>query len=77
MPNDTTTAPKLRLMGLWKHKSRNGETYLAGNLGTARVLIFRNRLKVADDDPAPDFDVVLVPKHERKAPAERDSSSGG
>ena len=56
----------VRLTGLWKREGKNGD-YYSGNLGTARLLLFRNKTKRSETD----CDLVLyispAPKGERDA----------
>jgi hypothetical protein len=40
----------LKLTGLWKGKTDKG-TFLAGKLGVARLLIFKNNRKQKDNEP--------------------------
>lgn len=42
--------------GLWKKKSKNGETYLSGKVNGAPVLVFVNKRKETNEK-APDFNV--------------------
>jgi hypothetical protein len=49
-----------KLTGLWKNKSKKGNSYLAGNLGFARILILPNNYKEKETDP--DFNLWVVPK---------------
>ena len=41
----------IRVGGLWKNKDRNGNTYLAGNLGGLRVMIFPVTEKRGEKSP--------------------------
>lgn len=52
----------LKVTGLWKQKKKSGESFLAGNLGGARILVMKNQYKKEDNHP--DYNVFLV---ERKA----------
>jgi hypothetical protein len=49
-----------KLTGLWKNTSKAGKTYLAGNLGVARLLILQNDHKEKESDP--DYTLWAVPK---------------
>ena len=51
---------KVSLGGLWQQTDKNGNKYLSGSLGFARMLIFPNRNKTSDN--APDYNMVLVEK---------------
>lgn len=42
--------PPLMLTHLWERTSARGQTYLAGWLGAARVLVMANRDRQGDDD---------------------------
>ncbi len=60
-----------RLTGLWKNKSKNGNHFLGGNLGTARVIVLPNTYKEKDTDP--DYNLYIVPKNgQDKAESEED-----
>jgi hypothetical protein len=37
----------IKLSGLWKNKTKDGKTYLSGNLGTAKMLVLPNDFKRA------------------------------
>lgn len=57
--------------GLWKQKMKDGTTYLAGNLGGVRVLIFP--VKEKKSEKSPDYSLVFganEPKPE--APKQRE-----
>ena len=41
----------LSIMGLWENTDKRGNKYLSGNLGSIRVLIFKNTYKQSDRDP--------------------------
>jgi hypothetical protein len=68
-PNGQAHADLIRLGGLWKKTGRNGGTFLAGSLGQAGLLIFRNERK--NNDREPDFDYIMF------AAPSRDRDSGG
>lgn len=42
----------IKIMSLWENKDKNGETYYSGKLGDAKILIFRNKYKKTDKEPA-------------------------
>lgn len=60
----------LKLTGLWKNKTKNGDTYLRGTIGDAQVMIFFDREK--RNERAPDARLVLCPRKERE-----DGGNGG
>ena len=41
----------LSIMGLWENTDKRGNKYLSGNLGSIRVLIFKNTYKQSDREP--------------------------
>jgi len=50
-----------KLTGLWKNKSKNSKkTYMAGNIGFARVLVLPNDFKEKNTDP--DYNLYIVPR---------------
>lgn len=40
----------IRLSGLWKNVSDKGEKYLSGNIGSGKILIFKNKNKQTESD---------------------------
>ena len=52
---------RVSLGGLWQQKDKNGNKYLSGSLGFARMLIFPNRNKTEGSNQ-PDYNMVLVEK---------------
>lgn len=44
--------------GLWKQKDKNGNVYLAGNMGGVRVLIFP--IKEKKSEKSPDYTLCFV-----------------
>ena len=70
----------VKLMGLWKNKDRNGNTYLAGGLGpTARVLVLPNTRKKESKEP--DYHVFIARRSRKEEippdTGEPDSKVGG
>jgi len=51
---------KVSLGGLWQQTDKNGNKYLSGSLGFAKLLIFPNRNKTHDNQP--DYNMLLVEK---------------
>lgn len=49
------------LGGLWQQTDRNGNKYLSGSLGFAKLLIFPNRNKTEGSNQ-PDYNMVIVEK---------------
>ena len=57
----------IRVMGLWMNtKKETGEKYFKGKLGTAEVLIFKNKNKNKEND----FDYLLYMDESKKLPVE-------
>lgn len=48
----------IRIGGLWKNKTKDGKSYLSGNFGTCRILVFPNEKK--EKESQPDFSIHLV-----------------
>ena len=67
--NANSNTGMIRLGGLWLNTSRGGEKYFSGNLGSGRVLVFRNQHKRTDKDP--DYVLYIAPKQEGQ-PAQPD-----
>ena len=59
MSEDKKSA-KVKVAGLWRNKSSNGNEYLSGNWGDARVLIFSNGYKRGEKEP--DYHMYLASK---------------
>lgn len=51
---------KIELCALWKNTTKEGKTYLSGNIGGAKVLVFANEYKKEEREP--DYRVYLVPR---------------
>ncbi len=41
----------IEVMALWENKTKDGDTYLSGNFGKVRVLVFRNKFKQGEREP--------------------------
>lgn len=55
---------KVKLTGLWRGETKDGEPYLSGQLsGSSKLFIYKNRHKKNDGDP--DFVAYLVPAKKR------------
>ena len=55
----------IRLMGLWKEKDKNGNTYLSGKLnGITSILVMPNTFKKASKDP--DYFLYIRPNKEKQ-----------
>lgn len=59
----------IKLTGLWINKSGGGETYMGGNLGASRLLMFKNSYK-KPDNKEPDYILYIAPaaKQENSKP---------
>lgn len=53
----------IELSGLWESTDKNGNLVLSGNLGNARLVIFKNTYKEAENQP--DFKLYLDKKKEK------------
>ncbi len=47
------------ITGLWKHKDKNGKTYLTAKAGNERIFIFENQFKERGTNQ-PDFFLYLT-----------------
>ena len=55
----------IRLMGLWKEKDENGNTYLSGKLNEiTSILVMTNTFKKASKDP--DYFLYIRPNKEKQ-----------
>jgi len=69
------TSDLVRLCGLWENETRNGDTFLGGNLGAARLILFRNGRKEKETDP--DWIAYLSPGKRRDDGAGGGERGGG
>jgi hypothetical protein len=59
------TMNKLKLTGLWKNTSKDGQIFYSGSLSpTVRVLVFKNNFKKEDRDP--DLVLYLAPADKKE-----------
>ena len=49
----------IELCGLWINESSNGEKHFSGKIGNAKVLIFKNKYKKADNHP--EYKLFIAP----------------
>lgn len=61
-----------KLTGLWKNTNKQGQTFLSGSLGLAKLLVLPNGFKKNDKDP--DYLAVLVTPEKK---AQTDAPLGG
>ena len=62
---------KINLTGLWKSKTKEGKTYLRGNLTySTNIFIFENGYKKTEKDP--DFFLSIAEKEEKQPVKEED-----
>ena len=65
----------VKLMGLWKNKTKEGKQYLTGFLGQSKVLIFQNDKKETEKDF--DYNVFITQAPPRKRDNGGSSQSTG
>ena len=58
-----------KITGLWKNKSKKNNSYLAGNIGLARVLVLPNDFKEKETDP--DYNMWIVPREKKENGTEK------
>jgi hypothetical protein len=58
----------ISLCGLWRHQSKNGDTFYSGSLGGVDVLIFANTNKKSEK--APDLNLCISEKKKNIKPTE-------
>jgi hypothetical protein len=63
----------IELCGLWRQRSQSGTDYLAGSLGGARIMIFKNTRKETDNQP--DYR-LLIARRQRRDDSGRQGSEG-
>ena len=54
----------IEVTGLWTGKDKNGDGYLSGSLGAARVFIFRNKRK--EKEAQPDYRLFVTERRKRE-----------
>jgi len=57
---------KVRIGGLWLNTTRDGKTYMAGNLGQARLLVYKNDYKRGENDP--DYVMYIAARQQQSEP---------
>lgn len=55
----------LNVTGLWKNEDSKGNTYLAGNWGNVKVLIFVNKSK-DPNSKQPDYNMCIAPQEKKE-----------
>lgn len=64
-----------KLTGLWKNTNKDGQTYLSGSLGLAKLLVLPNGFKKGEKDP--DYYALLVTPEKKDKPATTTPGRGG
>ena len=59
----------VKLGGLWKNQTKDGKTYLSGNFGGAKVLIFPNGFKTEENQPDYTLSITQIQPKKDGAPA--------
>ena len=65
----------IQLTGLWLNQSKSGEKYFSGNLGGAKVLIFKNKHKT--EEKHPDYQLYIAPKQKPQEQGYQDTQQQG
>lgn len=65
----------IRVSGLWKNRTKNGDPYLGGSLAGLRISVMPNTYKKKDRDP--DFFLYLQPRKRRDEEATDKKEDGG
>ena len=63
MSNDNKSE-MIPITGLWLNESKNGEKYFSGYMGSAKVLIFKNKFKERENQPDYVLYVTANPKQQ-------------
>lgn len=61
----------IKIMSLWENKDKNGQIYYSGKFGEVKVLIFPNKFKKTDKEPAMNVFISQVEKSKEQKPAEQ------
>jgi len=66
----------IKLTGLWKNETKNGEAFYSGSLCPgARLLLFKNGFKKGDRDP--DLVLYIAPADRQERERTQTTSQGG
>lgn len=55
----------IKVSGLWLNMDKNGHMYMSGNLGEAKIIIYKNKFKT-DDNKQPDYNLFVAEKTDKK-----------
>lgn len=72
--NGNNNSELVKLGGLWRNQTKDGKTYLSGNFGGAKVLIFPNGFKTEDNQPDYTLSITQVQPKKDGAPARKTDS---
>jgi len=61
--NGSNDSDMVMLTGLWLNEAKDGSKFMAGQLGNARVLLFKNKNKKGEKSP--DYFLFLASPHEK------------
>jgi len=64
--DDRRPSPRLRLMGLWLNETKDGKKYMAGNLGSIRVEVWKNDRPEGENPPDYHVTVTEAQRKERR-----------
>ena len=61
----------VKISGLWLNKDKNGNTYMSGNMGGARIVILKNTYKEKDEHP--NYNLFVAPFQKKEENKEIDA----
>jgi hypothetical protein len=57
----------IKITGLWKQRTKDNVEYLSVQIGTIKLLVFKNKNKRTSNDP--DWNLFLAPVEPKEKPA--------
>jgi len=57
---------KVRIGGLWLNQTKDGRSYMAGNFGQGRILVYKNDYKRGENDP--DYVMYIAARQQQSEP---------
>lgn len=74
-PNNNKKGEMIPLGGLWVNETKDGQQYLSGYLGQAKLLIFINQYK--QEDKHPDYVMYVAPNKPKPEGTGKAKTLGG
>ena len=55
----------IKISGLWLNTDKNGQTYMSGYLGDAKIIIYKNKFK-SGENRQPDYNLYISEKNKKE-----------